>query len=125
MDASLRREVSCRHGEPHAFDEGGAYINLLCAMWRSDDGTLPNDDTKLARSGRSWSPALVADVVCHPNICSTLTATGSPTPTFKPSLGKANALLVTRRAVGRLGGQATQFKRAFRESHLRENADGT
>ena len=25
--------------------EGGAYINLLCAMWRSDDGTLPNETT--------------------------------------------------------------------------------
>ena len=30
--------------------QGGAYIRLLCAMWRSEDGTLPNNDAKLARS---------------------------------------------------------------------------
>ena len=69
--------------EPHS-TEGGAYINLLCAMWRSDDGTLPNHNTswRAARVGREhWSRIWRA--IQH---CSILTATGLPTPTFKQSL---------------------------------------
>ena len=36
--------------------QGWAYINLLCAMWRSHDGTLPNDADKLARVGKVHRP---------------------------------------------------------------------
>ena len=31
--------------------ECGVYINMLCAMWKSDDGTLPNDGDMLAKIG--------------------------------------------------------------------------
>jgi uncharacterized protein YdaU (DUF1376 family) len=39
-----------------SLSEIGAYIVLLCNMWRSEDGTLPNDDDRLARSARVYRP---------------------------------------------------------------------
>ena len=95
--------------------QGGAYISLLCSMWRSEDGTLPNNDAKLARSagvghnnwGRVW-----------PAIKSLFDIDGErvTNPDLQAELGKANALIVTRRVVGALGGQVTQIKRGFSEN---------
>jgi uncharacterized protein YdaU (DUF1376 family) len=91
----------------------GAYINLLCHMWRSDDGTLPNDPTVLARVSKvnppNWARTWKA-------IKSLFVVDGElvTNADLQVELGKANALLVLKRAQGSLGGQTTQFKKTLR-----------
>jgi uncharacterized protein YdaU (DUF1376 family) len=34
----------------------GAYMRLLCAMWRTDDCTLPDDETRLRKCSRAHPP---------------------------------------------------------------------
>jgi uncharacterized protein YdaU (DUF1376 family) len=88
----------------------GAYINLLCVMWRSQGGLLPNDDVILARCGRVerkrwwqvWPSIKSLFDVDGENVTSTH---------LQAELGKANARIVTKRALGSLGGQVTHFKR--------------
>src|SRR5262245_15374983 len=87
----------------------GAYVMLLCAMWRSDDGSLPNDDKGLSRSigtdKRNWWriwPAIKhlfdvdGDLVTNTHLQS--------------ELGKSNAIIVARRAAGAMGAQMRALK---------------
>jgi uncharacterized protein YdaU (DUF1376 family) len=95
----------------------GAYINLLCVMWRSQDGLLPNDDATLARSAkverkhwwRVW-----------PAIKSLFDIDGDRVTSadLQIELGKANARIVLKRGLGALGGQVTQFKRVLSRDPL-------
>jgi uncharacterized protein YdaU (DUF1376 family) len=95
-----------------SLSEIGAYIVLLCNMWRSEDGTLPNDDDRLARSARVYRPhwhriwSGIKDLfdIDGDRVTST---------DLQADLGKANALIVMRRAQGKLGGETTQFKRSL------------
>ena len=93
----------------------GAYINLLCTMWNTKDGTLPNDTAALSRAGRvtpnnwrrTWQPLkpmfdIDGDLVTSADL--------------QAERGKANALIVSRRAAGSIGGQTTQFYKR-RSSH--------
>ena len=96
--------------------QGWAYINLLCAMWRSEDGTLPNDADKLARVGKVHPPrrAKVWEAI------KTLFDVDGDRVTSKPlqaELGKANAMIVSRQAAARVGGLTTQFRRSMNGSH--------
>jgi uncharacterized protein YdaU (DUF1376 family) len=62
----------------------GAYIRLICVSWQNGDGSLPNDDAKLAklsRLGRNWQRSadiikscfeLIADRLYHPKLLSEL-----------------------------------------------------
>src|SRR5262245_16936480 len=86
--------------------EGWAYINIICHMWRSHDGTLSNDEIHLARSARVYRPRWnriwtgikhLFDVDGERVTCTNLQA----------ELGRANAKTVIRQAMGRLGGLAT------------------
>ena len=63
--------------------QGWAYINMLCAMWRSDDGTLPNDAATLARVGKVGRKC--GALSGH---CSALTAIESPALACKQSLAR-------------------------------------
>jgi uncharacterized protein YdaU (DUF1376 family) len=87
----------------------GAYVMLLCAMWRSDDGVLPNDDRGLSRSAgtdrRNWLRIwhgikhlfdVDGDLVTSAHLQS--------------QLGKSNAIIVTRRAAGALGATVRALK---------------
>jgi uncharacterized protein YdaU (DUF1376 family) len=86
-------------------------------MWRSDDGTLPNHDTQLARSGgvgpNNWWRVWPAIKHLFDTDGDRVTNTD-----LQAELGKANALLVTKRAVAALGGQATQFRRTIQREPL-------
>ena len=90
----------------------GALINLLCAMWRSDDGTLPDDAEMLTRISkvhpphwnRTWKAIKSLFDIDGDRVTSTA---------LQAELGKANAIIVTRRATGSLGGQTTQFKKSM------------
>jgi uncharacterized protein YdaU (DUF1376 family) len=101
--------------------QGWAYINLLVAMWRSDDGTLPNDADKLARVGKvptyRWAKVWSA-------IKSLFDVDGDRVTSvpLQAELGKANAMIATRRAAARMGGLTTQFRRATTSAHLRRTA---
>lgn len=94
--------------------QGWAYINLLCAMWRSDDGTLPHDADHLARAGKvyhrqNWSRIWKA-------IKSLFDVDGDRVTSapLQSELGKANALIVSRRAAASIGGRTTQFRRSMK-----------
>jgi uncharacterized protein YdaU (DUF1376 family) len=93
--------------------QGGAYVRLLCKMWLSEDGTLPNDPALLARVGGVYPPKwkrvwgaikslfdVDGDLVTNADL--------------QAELGKANAIIVTRRAIGSLGGQTTQIRRGLK-----------
>jgi uncharacterized protein YdaU (DUF1376 family) len=91
----------------------GALINLLCAMWRSDDGTLPDDAEMLTRISKVHPP--------HWNrtwkaIKSLFDIDGDrvTNPDLQRELGMANAKIVTNRAAGALGGRTTKWKRTLR-----------
>jgi uncharacterized protein YdaU (DUF1376 family) len=90
--------------------ECGVYINMLCAMWKSDDGTLPNDGDVLAKIGRVHPPhwrrtwKAIQSLFDIPG--DRLTSTD-----LQAELGKANAKIVMKRLAASLGGQVTQFKR--------------
>ena len=92
--------------------EGWAYINMLCAMWRSDDGTLPHDEKLLRKIGkvhpplwqRTWKAIESLFDIDGDRITSTH---------LQAELGKANAKIVVRRALGKLGGETTQFKKGL------------
>ena len=94
--------------------QGGAYIRLLCAMWRSEDGTLPNNDAKLARSAGVGSNNWMR---VWPAIKSLFDIDGDRVTStdLQAELGKANAIIVTKRALASLGGQTTQLRRSFSE----------
>jgi len=93
--------------------EGWAYLNLLCHMWRSDDGTLPNDPDKLSRAakvyrprwGRVWSGIKSLFDIDGDRVTNT---------DLQRELGMANAKIVMNRAAGSLGGQTTKWKRTLR-----------
>jgi uncharacterized protein YdaU (DUF1376 family) len=96
--------------------QGWAYINLICAMWRTEDGTLPNDADKLARVGKVHRPRWekVWEAI------KSLFDVDGDRVTSKPlqaELGKANALIVSRRAAASVGGRTTQFRRSMKGSH--------
>ena len=94
--------------------QGWAYINLLCAMWRSQDGTLPHDADTLARVGKVHRPrwAKVWEAIKSLFDVDGDRVTSTP---LQAELGKANALIVTRRAAAQLG--ATQFRRSMNAVH--------
>jgi uncharacterized protein YdaU (DUF1376 family) len=93
-------------------EQCGAYINLLCTMWRSNDGTLPNDAEMLTRVSKVHPPH-------WKRVWKAITSlfdidNGRVTSIWlQAELGKANAIIVTRRAAGSLGGQTKQFKRVM------------
>jgi uncharacterized protein YdaU (DUF1376 family) len=91
----------------------GAYINMLCAMWNSKDGTLPNEPDVLARASRvhppNWERTWKAIKSLFDIDGDRVTSTE-----LQAELGKANARIVLKRAAGSLGGQTTQFKRTLR-----------
>lgn len=98
----------------------GAYINMLCAMWRSDDGTLLNDEKLLMKVGK----------VHPPHWRQTWKAIGSlfdidgerlTNTDLQAELGKANAKIVLKRAAASLGGQTAQFKRTALSMHCKES----
>ena len=68
-------------------------------MWRSDDGTLPNHDTQLARSD-----GLVDDIGrgcgLESNHLFDIDGDRVTNSDLQAELGKANALIVTKRTVG-------------------------
>ena len=88
----------------------GAYVNMLCAMWRSDDGTLPNDADQLARISkvgplnwaRVWKGIKSLFEIDNGRVTSA---------NLQAELGKANAKIVTKRAAAALGGLTTQFRK--------------
>src|SRR5262245_57294588 len=94
----------------------GAYIRLLCAMWRSHDGTLPNDADVLARVSMVHRPrwAKVWDA-----IKSLFDEDGNrvTSVSLQAELGKANAKIVQARTAAQLGGRTTQFNRSMRAGH--------
>ena len=92
--------------------QGWAYINLLCAMWRTEDGTLPHDADTLARVGKVHRPRWAK---VWGAIKSLFDVDGDrvTSASLQAELGKANALIVTRRAAAQLGGRTTQFRRAY------------
>jgi uncharacterized protein YdaU (DUF1376 family) len=96
----------------------GAYINLLCAMWRSEDGTLEHDADTLARVGRVHRPrwARVWGAIKHLFDVDGDRVTSVP---LQAELGKANALIASRRAAARIGGRTTQFRRTMNPPSLR------
>ena len=87
----------------------GAYAMLLCAMWRSDDGTLPNDDKALSRSAgahrKHWWQI-------WPGIKHLFDVDGDLVTSthLQSELGKSNAIIVARRAAGAIGGQMRVLK---------------
>ena len=91
--------------------QGWAYIQLLCAMWRSEDGTLPNDVATLARVGKVpqyrwaevWNSIKSLFNVDGDRVTST---------SLQAELGKANAKIVVKRAAASLGGLTTQYRRS-------------
>ena len=90
----------------------GEPISISYAMWRSDDGTLPNDNTTLARSarvGREHWPRIWRGIQSLFDIDGERVTNSD----LQAELGKANALIVTRRAVGAIGGLATPIKRGL------------
>jgi uncharacterized protein YdaU (DUF1376 family) len=93
--------------------QGWAYINLLCAMWRSDDGTLPNDADTLARVGKVHKPrwAKVWGVI---KSLFDIDGDRVTSASLQRELGKANAIIVSRRAAGQLGGLTTQHNRSMK-----------
>jgi uncharacterized protein YdaU (DUF1376 family) len=90
--------------------ECGVYIKMLCAMWKSHDGTLPNDGDVLAKIGRvhpphwrrTWKVLKSLFDIDGERVTST---------DLQAELGKANAKIVMKRAFASLGGQVSQFKR--------------
>ena len=90
----------------------GAYIRLLCAMWRSDDGTLPHDAKTLARIGNIHPPKwrVIWSGIKHLFDIDGDRVTSVP---LQAELGRANARIVVARAKGSLGGQTTQLKRSM------------
>jgi uncharacterized protein YdaU (DUF1376 family) len=96
--------------------QGWAYINLLCAMWRSQDGTLPHDADTLARVGKVHPPrwAKVWEAIKSLFDVDGDRVTSAP---LQAELGKAKAIIVTRRAAGSLGGQTTRFNRSMNPVH--------
>ena len=93
--------------------QGWAYINLLCAMWRSNDGTLPNDADTLARVGKVHRPRWAK---VWGAIKSLFDVDGDrvTSVSLQAELGKANAKIVQARAAAHLGGATTQFRRSNR-----------
>ena len=89
--------------------QGWAYINLLCAMWRTDADTL-------ARVGKVHPPrwAKVWEAIKSLFDVDGDRVTSAP---LQAELGKANALIVTRRAAAKLGGRTTQFRRSMNAVH--------
>lgn len=90
--------------------QGWAYVNLLAAMWRSEDGTLLNDPTTLAKVGKSprhWKHV-------WDGIGPLLEIDGDRVTAgwLQAELGKANARIVVKRAAASLGGRTTQFHRS-------------
>ena len=95
--------------------QGWAYINMLCAMWRSDDGTLPNDQEALARVSRiganNW-PRVWKGIKSLFDIDRDLVASTH----LQAELGKANAKIAVKRAAGALGGITTQLRKSWARS---------
>ena len=96
--------------------EGWAYINLLVSMWRADDGTLPTDAVKLTRCGKVYPPrwSRVWSAIKH---LFDVDGDRVTSVELQAERGKANALLVTKRAAASLGGHTTQFKRSMNGVH--------
>jgi len=96
--------------------QGWAYINLLCAMWRSDDGTLPNDEATLAKVGKVHPPRWVKvwAAIKHLFDIDADRVTSIP---LQHQLGNANAIIVSRPAAARLGGRTTRFRRSMPPVH--------
>jgi uncharacterized protein YdaU (DUF1376 family) len=90
--------------------QGWAYINLLCAMWRSDDGTLPNDNAVLARVSKVHPPLWEKawNAIKH---LFDVDGDRVTSAALQAELGKANAKIVMKRAAAAVGGKTTQFKR--------------
>ena len=93
--------------------QGWAYINMLCAMWRSEDGTLPNDPAKPAKIGKVHPPRW-AGVWEEIEPLFDVDGDRVTIASLQAELGKANARIVVKRAMGSLGGQTTQFRRGMR-----------
>ena len=95
----------------------GAYINLLAAMWRSEDATLSNNDKDLSRSAgaerKHWWQIWPAIESLFDIDGDRVTSTH-----LQAELGRANARIVMKRAAASLGGQTTQFKRGLSRDPL-------
>ena len=96
--------------------QAGAYVRLLCAMWRADDGTLPNDPDVLARVSMVHRPTWAK---VWGGIKSLFDVDGDrvTSTSLQAELGMANARIVTARANASLGGRTTQFNRSMRAGH--------
>jgi uncharacterized protein YdaU (DUF1376 family) len=96
--------------------QGWAYIDLLCAMWRSDEGTLPNDEATLAKVGKVHPPRWVKVWAAIKHLFD-IDADRVTSVPLQQQLGKANAIIVSRRAAASLGGRTTQFRRSMNPVH--------
>ena len=87
----------------------GAYVRLLCAMWRSEDGTLSDNPETLARLTGVHAPR-------WPGVWGSIKSAFVPIDSGKltndglrTELAKAKAITAVRQATGRLGGETTQL----------------
>jgi uncharacterized protein YdaU (DUF1376 family) len=91
--------------------QGWAYIQLLLAMWRSDDGTLPHDADTLAHIGKvpryRWKKVWAAIGRFFDVDGDRVTSAA-----LQAELGKANALITMKRAAAQIGGKTTQYRRS-------------
>ena len=88
----------------------GAYVRLLCAMWRSEDGTLSDNPETLARLTGVHAPR-------WPGVWGSIKSAFVPIDSGKltndelrSELAKAKAITAVRQATGRLGGETTQLR---------------
>ena len=88
----------------------GAYVRLLCAMWRSEDGTLSDNPETLARLTGVHAPR-------WPGVWGSIKSAFVPIDSGKltndelrTELAKAKAITAVRQATGRLGGETTQLR---------------
>jgi len=90
--------------------ECGVYINMLCAMWKSDDGTLPNDGAVLAKIGKVHPPHWKRTWKALKSLFD-IDGDRVTSADLQAQLGKSNALIVMKRVAASLGGQVSQFNR--------------
>jgi uncharacterized protein YdaU (DUF1376 family) len=87
----------------------GAYVRLLCAMWRSEDGTLSDNPETLGRLTGVHAPR-------WPGVWRSINAFISidggklTNDGLRAELAKAKAITAVRQATGRLGGETTQLR---------------